>query len=94
MPGFTVLDTGYFNDTGTSHGDRIAGMESHTEVLKPGTTVWRNVYGIVTGHIQPHPIPARPGTDTLQPTPSPGAPDPNPTPSPQPGPVPRPTGAP
>lgn len=93
MPGFTVLDTGYFDDTGTSHGARIEGVDAHTAVLKPGTTVWRNVYGIVTGQIKPDPIPLPDPGPTPPPTPG-VRPDPNATPNPQPGPAPRPTGAP
>jgi hypothetical protein len=97
MPGFTVLDTGYFDDNGSTHGRRIEGISSHTEVLTPGSTAWKNMSDVVRGLVVPDPIPQPSVPVSATPPPSPHPPASGttvPSPSPQPQPQPRPTGAP
>jgi hypothetical protein len=96
MPGFTVLDTGYFDDTGASHGELISGPKSHTDVLEYDrrTTAWRHMADVVAGRTTPHPIQQEP-SPTATPTNAPPtatspAPHPATTPSPAPGTAPEP----
>jgi hypothetical protein len=95
MPGFTVLETGYFDDDGTTHGKRIEGLSSHTEVLTWGSTAWRDMFNVVTGRVEPDPIPEPRQLASATPPPSlPASVPGNPLPSPSAQPAPRPTGAP
>ena len=95
MPGFTVLETGYFDDNGTTHGKRIEGVSSHTEVLTSGSTAWKNMSDVIRGRITPDPIPQPPVPVSATPAPSPHPPTSGTTiPSPSPQPQPRPTGTP
>ncbi len=95
MPGFTVLDTGYFDDDGVTYGKRIEGVSSHTEVLTPGSIAWNNMSDVVRGRITPDPIPQPPVPVSATPAPSPHSPASGTTvPLPSPQPQPRPTGAP
>ena len=54
-PGFTPLDTGVWIDGGTARGntfqpgDPLEGVESHDYVIRPGTTSWLNIIGVIRG---------------------------------------------
>jgi hypothetical protein len=44
FPGVTELETGRGAD-----GDQLWGLSSHSDVLKPGSDSWNNIYGVLTG---------------------------------------------
>lgn len=52
-PGFTPLDTGVWIDGGTARGntfqpgDPLEGWEAHDYVIRPGTTSWENIIGVI-----------------------------------------------
>lgn len=105
IPGFTSLDTGYYDDTGTSHGGLIWGLPAHTHVLDYKTTAWNTMADVVAGKVTPEQFP-HPGPTDPPATPPPTAPAATPSPSPgvpahptgtapaEPPPQPQPTGTP
>lgn len=52
-PGFTALDTGIWIEGGTARGntfepgDLLEGAESPDYVIRPGTTSWQNIIGVI-----------------------------------------------
>ncbi|QFG68070.1 alpha/beta hydrolase [Ornithinimicrobium pratense] len=52
-PGFTPLDTGVWLEDGGARGntfragDLVEGLESHDYVIRPGTTSWQNIIGVI-----------------------------------------------
>lgn len=49
MAGFTRLETGRYHDDGVTPGPMIEGLAAHSDVLKPGSTAWNNMLGVITG---------------------------------------------
>jgi hypothetical protein len=48
--GFVRLDTGRFNNPDDKrNGEMVEGFGAHTDVTRPGSTAWDNIYGVVTG---------------------------------------------